>query len=182
MLPIALIVLAVIAAIVVLFVLVVALRPAQFRIERSAKIAAPPAAVFAQVNDFHNWNAWSPWAKLDLAMKETYDGAAAGVGAKYAWNGNNKVGQGRMTIMESSPNSLIRTKLEFIKPFTCTNIGEFTFQPEGNQTAVTWAMTGTNNFMAKAFGLFMNMDNMIGGDFEKGLASLKLLTENGKAK
>lgn len=177
LLQVTLIVLGVIAAIVILLVIVVALRPAQFRIERSVKIAATPATVFAQVNDFHNWNAWSPWAKLDPAMKETYDGPAAGVGAKYAWVGNSKVGQGRMTIMESNPSSLIRTRLEFIKPFTATNIGEFTFQPQGDQTAVTWAMTGTNDFMGKAFGLFMNMDKLIGSDFEKGLASLKSLTE-----
>ena len=177
MLEIARIVLAVVAAIVIVFVIIVALRPAQFRIERSTTIAAPPATVFAQVNDFHNWNAWSPWAKLDPAMKETYDGPDKGVGAKYAWEGNNKVGQGRMTILESNPHSLIRTKLEFLKPFACTNTGEFFFNPQGNETRVIWAMTGENTFMGKAFGLVMNMDKLIGADFEKGLASMKALAE-----
>lgn len=178
MFEIALTVLAVVAAIGIVFVIIVALRPAQFRIERSAKIAAPPAAVFAQVNDFHNWNAWSPWAKLDPAMKETYDGPDKGVGAKYAWEGNNKVGQGRMTILESNPHSLIRTKLEFLKPFACTNQGEFTFQSQGNETLVIWSMSGENTFMGKAFSLIMNMDKLVGTDFEKGLASMKALAES----
>jgi Polyketide cyclase / dehydrase and lipid transport len=177
MFPIALIVLAVIAAIVILFLIVVAMQPSQFRVERKATIAAPPAVVFRHVNSFHKWNDWSPWAKLDPSAKNSYDGPEAGTGAKFAWQGNNKVGQGQMTILESRPSDLIRIKLEFIRPFTCTNAAEFTFRPEGNQTAVTWAMTGTNNFMAKAFGLFMNMDKMVGGDFEKGLASLKSLAE-----
>jgi hypothetical protein len=180
MLEIILIVVLALAAIVAGFVAVVSMQPSEFRIARSATIAAPASDVFAQVNDFHNWQAWSPWAKLDPAMTQTYDGAPAGTGAIYAWAGNGKVGQGRMTLTESHPSDLIRINLEFMKPFKATNIAEFTFKAEGNQTVITWSMTGRNNFMLKAFGLFMNMDKMVGGDFEKGLASMKTVVEAGK--
>ncbi len=165
------------ALIVIVFAIVVATRPADFRITRTTSIAAPPAAVFAQVNDFHKWEGWSPWAKLDPTMKTTYDGPAEGPGAGYAWAGKSEVGEGRMTITESHPSDLVRIKLEFRKPIAATNTTEFTFKPEGNQTAVIWTMTGTNNFMGKAFDLVMNMDKMVGADFEKGLAQMKSLLE-----
>jgi hypothetical protein len=166
-----------IAAVVVLFVAVVSTRPADFRVTRSTTISAPPSVVFAQVNDFHNWDAWSPWAKLDPGMKTTYEGPAAGTGAVYSWTGNSKVGEGRMTIADSHPSDLVRIKLEFMKPFAATNTAEFTFQPQGNQTAVTWNMTGKKNFVTKAMGLVMNMDKMIGGQFEQGLAQMKSVSE-----
>ncbi len=166
-----------IAAIVAVFIVVVALQPAEFRVTRSATVSAPPPAVFAQVNDFHKWEAWSPWAKLDPAMKQTYEGAPAGTGAVYTWAGNSKVGEGRMTITESRPSDLVRIRLEFFKPFASTADTEFTFRPQGDQTAVTWSMSGKNNFIAKAFCLFMNMDKMVGGDFAKGLAQLKSIVE-----
>src|SRR6266699_3782565 len=166
-------VLIVVAGITVLFAIIVALQPSDFRVTRSAIMSAPAPAVFAQVNDFHKWEAWNPWGKIDPAMKQAYDGAPAGIGAIYTWAGNNEVGEGRMTITESRPSDLIRIKLEFFKPFAGTNIAEFTFKPEGNQTAVKWSMTGNNNFMAKAVHLFMNMDKMIGGQFEKGLTEMK---------
>ena len=165
------------ALILVVLAVVVALQPADFRINRSTTIAAPAADVFAQVNDFRKWEAWSPWARLDPSMKVAYDGPAKGLGTIYTWSGNNKVGQGRMTIMESRPDDLIRIELEFLKPMAATNLAEFTFKPEGNQTVVNWTMTGTNNFFGKAFGLVMNMDKMVGGDFEKGLAQMKALLE-----
>ncbi len=165
------------AAIVVVFLVVVAMQPAEFRITRSVTISAPPPAVFAQVNDFHKWEAWNPWGKIDPAMKQSYEGAPAGSGAIYTWIGNKEVGEGRMTITESRPSDLIRVKLEFMKPFQATNTAEFTFKPEGNLTAVTWSMSGENNFMAKAIQLFMNMDKMIGGQFEKGLAEMKSIVE-----
>lgn len=164
--------------IVALFAGVVALQPADFRITRSATFAAPVATVFAQVNDLHKWEAWSPWAKLDPQMKQTYEGASAGVGAMTSWAGNDEVGEGRMTITESRPDQSIRIKLEFIKPFTATNTAEFDFKPEGAQTTVTWSMSGTNNFVSKAFGLFMNVEKMVGTDFEKGLANLKKVVES----
>lgn len=164
-------------AVILGLVVIVALQPAEFRVSRSTTIAAPAAAVFEQVNDFHKWDAWSPWAKIDPNMKKSHEGAPAGVGASYAWSGNDQVGEGRMTLTDSKPNELIRIKLEFLKPFAATNTTEFSFKPDGNQTAVTWSMSGTNNFIAKAFGLFMNMDKMIGGDFEKGLGQLKSAAE-----
>jgi hypothetical protein len=165
------------ALIIVVFVIVVATRPADFRVTRSATIAAPAEAVFAQVNDLHKWDAWSPWAKLDPAMKQTHEGTPAGTGAIYSWAGNKEVGEGRMTIIESRPSELIQIKLEFIKPFAAVNITEFTFKPEGDQTAVEWAMTGTNGFITKAFCMFMDMDKMVGSDFEKGLAAMKTTVE-----
>ncbi|HEX4604152.1 MAG TPA: SRPBCC family protein, partial [Candidatus Angelobacter sp.] len=141
------VILIVIAAVVVLLAAVIATRPADFRITRNATIAAPPTVVFAQVNDFHNWEAWSPWAKIDPEMKKTYEGAATGTGAIYTWTGNSKVGAGRMTITESRPSDLVRIRLEFMKPFAATNAAEFTFQPQGSQTAVNWSMIGKRNFV-----------------------------------
>jgi hypothetical protein len=165
------------AIIVVVFVVIVALQPSEFKVVRSTTISAPAPAAFAQVNDFHKWEAWNPWGKLDPTMKQAYEGAPAGTGAIYTWSGDNEVGEGRMTITESRPSDLIRIKLEFFKPFAATNTAEFTFKPEGNQTAVRWSMTGNNNFMAKAVHLFMNMDKMVGGQFDKGLASMKSVVE-----
>jgi uncharacterized protein YndB with AHSA1/START domain len=164
-------------ALVVVLVLVVALQPAEYRVVRSATIAAPPAEVFAQVNDFHNWDAWSPWAKLDPACKNSFEGLPAGTGAVFAWSGNDQVGEGRMTLTESRPNELIQIKLDFVRPFESTCTTEFHFKPEGDQTAVMWSMSGENNFVGKAFCLFMNMDKTLGGEFEKGLAQMKAVTE-----
>ena len=169
--------LVVIVLIVAIFCVVVALQPAHYHVERTATINAPAAVVFAQVNDFHKWEAWSPWAKLDPAMKQAYAGAPSGTGAMYSWTGNDQVGEGKMTITESRPSDLIKIKLEFIKPFAAINATDFTFTPQGNQTAVKWVMDGDNNFVGKAFSLFMNMDKMVGGDFEKGLAQMKTITE-----
>jgi hypothetical protein len=165
------------AAIVIILVVIVALQPSEFRVARSATVSAPPPAVFAQVNDFHKWETWNPWGKIDPAMKQNYAGAPAGVGAIYTWAGNNEVGEGRMTITESRPSDLIRIDLEFFKPFAGNSTAEFAFKPEGNQTVVTWSMSGNNNFMAKAIHLFMNMDKMIGDQFDKGLASMKSVVE-----
>ena len=178
MFQIALIVLAVIAVILILLLIVVALQPSKFRVERKATIAAPPDVVFDHVNSFHKWNDWSPWAKLDPNAKDSYDGPEAGVGAKFACDGNKQVGQGRMTIMESRPSKLIRIKLEFLKPFAATNQATFTMSPSGSGTRVNWAMEGgQDSFMCKAFSLFMPMDKMVGKDFEKGLAQMKAAAE-----
>jgi hypothetical protein len=169
-----------IAVIVVGFVVVVALQPSSFRVTRTATIAAPPPVVFARVIDFHNWVAWSPWEKLDPGMKRSYEGAPAGTGAMYAWAGASQVGKGRMTVTESRPSDLIRIKLDFEKPFRGTNVAEFTFEPRGEQTAVTWTMTGQKNFVAKVIHLFMSMDKMIGGAFEQGLAQMKAVVEGSR--
>lgn len=165
------------AVLIIGFVGVVALQPSDYRVARSTLVAAPAPVVFAQVNDFHKWEAWSPWAKMDPAMKQSFEGPPAGTGAVYTWVGNHDVGEGRMTITESRPSDLIRVKLEFLKPFAATSFAEFTFKPEGDQTAVTWSMAGQKNLMAKGIHLFMNMDRMIGDNFEKGLAQMKSLAE-----
>lgn len=170
-------ILLVVAVLAIVFVIVVASRPDDFRVSRSASFAAPPSIIFPHVNDFHKWQAWSPWAKIDLDCKYTYEGAVAGVGASFSWVGNSKVGQGRMTILESRSNDLIRIKLEFLKPFKATNIAEWTFRNEGTSTAVTWAMTGKNNFLFKAVSLFMDCEKMVGPQFERGLADLKKIVE-----
>jgi hypothetical protein len=164
-------------AAIALLVIVILLQPAKFRIERSITMAAPPDAAFAQVNDFHAWSKWSPWEKLDPNLKRSYDGPSSGNGAKYAWVGNEDVGEGRMTIEKSNAPNEIQIKLEFLKPFEATNTTIFTFAktPEGNKT--TWAMEGENNFVGKAMSLFMNMDKMVGPDFEKGLAAMKTEAE-----
>ena len=164
-------------ALIAVLCVVVALQPADFKISRSAKINAPPATVFAQVNDFHKWEAWSPWAKMDPNCKFSYEGPAAGVGAIFRWEGNMEVGAGNMTITESKPSDLILIRLEFVKPMAGVNTTEFTFKPDGAQTNVSWTMTGKNNFVGKAFSLFMDCDKMVGGQFDKGLASMKAVAE-----
>jgi uncharacterized protein YndB with AHSA1/START domain len=170
-------ILIVVAVVVVIFVAVVALQPGEFRISRSTTIAASPTAVFSLVNDFHSWAGWSPWAKLDPTMKTTYEGPAAGTGAAYSWTGNSKVGEGRMQILDSRPGEVVHIRLDFIKPFASTNSCVFTFAPNASGTEVTWTMSGRNNFMGKAFGLFMNVDKMVGGDFERGLAGMRAIAE-----
>jgi hypothetical protein len=170
-----------IAVVIVLAVLAayVATRPAEFNVTRSASIAAPAPAVFVHVNELRNWQAWSPWAKKDPQMKQAYEGPAAGVGAVTSWQGNKDVGEGRMTIVESRPDALIRIRLEFFKPFAATNSAHFTFTPEAGGTRVTWTMQGQNNFIGKAMGVVFDFDNMIGGDFEQGLAGIKQIVESG---
>ena len=160
---------------------VIALQPATFRVTRTATIAAAPADVFALVNDFHNWDAWSPWAKLDPAMKTSYAGSPSGQGAVYSWVGNSDVGEGSMTITDSQPASRVNIRLEFIKPFASVADNLFEFAPAAAGTTVTWTMSGDNNFLSKAFCLFTGgMDGMIGPDFEKGLAQMKAVAEGKK--
>jgi hypothetical protein len=163
--------------IAILFFVVVAGKPDEFSVSRSMKMSAPPERIFPHVNDLRKWEAWSPWARLDPTAKSTFEGPVSGVGATMAWDGNSKIGAGRMTITESKPGGLIRFRLEFFKPMKATNVAEFVFKPEGNQTEVTWTMSGKNNFLGKIFGLFVNCDKMIGLQFEKGLADLKSQAE-----
>jgi hypothetical protein len=160
------------AVVIIGFVIVVALRPSDFRVSRSAAIGAPPDLVFPQVNDLHNWEAWSPWAKMDPHAQTTYEGPPSGVGAAFTWSGNNNIGAGRMTITESQPNELVRFRLDFLRPFKGTNVAEFTFKPEAGQTRLTWTMSGSYSFIPKAMGLFINCDKMVGDQFETGLAQL----------
>jgi uncharacterized protein YndB with AHSA1/START domain len=155
----------------------VALQPSEFSVERTATIAAPPAAVFAHVDDLHKWEAWSPWAKLDPNAKVAYEGAPAGKGAAFTWAGNDKVGEGRMTIVESRPGELVDIKVDFTRPFEGTNSSAFAFKPAGDGTAVTWSMSGHQNFIQKAVCLVMNGKKMIGDQLDQGLAQLKTVAE-----
>lgn len=169
--------------IVFLFILVglgllITRQPDEFRVERSLLIQAPAERVFAQIEDFHQWHQWSPWARRDPAMQVSYEGAAKGVGAVYRWSGNRQVGKGSCAISESRPNELVRMQLEFLEPFQASNIAEFHLQPEAAGTRVNWSMSGRSNFVSKAMGLLFNMDKMVGGDFEQGLASLKARSES----
>jgi hypothetical protein len=166
------------AVVVVILVVVISMRPGEFRVSRSIAISAQPATVFEQVNNLRKWKNWSPWAKLDPDAKEDYTGPAEGTGASFHWSGNRQVGEGRLAIVESRPAEYVRFQLEFLRPFKASNIAEFTFKPDGNQTLVTWTMSGRNNFLAKAFSLFMDCEKMVGPDFEKGLAQMKSVAES----
>lgn len=166
-----------VAVIIAAFIVVVALQPADFRIARSAVIDAPPPAVFQHVNNLRKWEDWSPWAKLDPAARSTFEGPEAGRGAIFKWSGNSEVGEGTMTVTDSKPAELVRLRLDFTKPMAATNVAEFTFEPRGPATAVTWSMSGRNNFIARAVCLFMNPDKMVGGAFEQDLANLKKVAE-----
>ena len=144
----------------------------------SATMAASPAAVFEQVNDFHKWEAWSPWAKMDPNAKNTFEGPTSGDGAKFGWSGNSDVGEGNMEIVESRPDELVRIQLDFVRPMDGTNDVRVHSSSRGAiQTAVTWSMAGKNNFMGKAIGLFMDCEKMVGDQYEKGLANMKAIVE-----
>ncbi|MBL8670436.1 MAG: SRPBCC family protein, partial [Alphaproteobacteria bacterium] len=148
-----------------------------FRVERTATVKAPPEKVFALIADFRAWTRWSPWEGLDPALKRTHSGAASGKGAVYAWEGNSQVGQGRMEIVEATAPAKVAIDLQFIKPYAARNVVEFSLQPKGGETAVTWAMHGPNQFIGKVMSVFMSMDRMIGKNFEDGLAALKSAAE-----
>lgn len=163
--------------ILVVFAAAAAMQPDEFIVTRTASMAAPASAVFPYVNDFRKWEAWSPWAKMDPNAKNTFSGPEAGEGAYFKWEGNKDVGVGNMTITESRPYEHIRIKLVFEKPFPGVSDTLFSFKEQDGQTAVTWTMTGKNNFIGKAISLVMNCDKMVGPQFEKGLASIKALAE-----
>ena len=168
----------IIVAVVIAGVLIFATtKPDIFRVQRSASIKAPPEKVFALINDFKAWGAWSPWEKKDPAMKRTFGTTTAGKGATYAWDGNKDVGQGSMEITEATPSSRIALKLDFIKPFEGHNTVEFTLAAQGDTTNVSWVMQGPTPYFAKIIHVFINMDNMVGKDFEAGLANLKAAAE-----
>jgi carbon monoxide dehydrogenase subunit G len=146
---------------------------------RSTSIAAPPSAVFERINDLRKFQEWSPWAKVDPNCKYTFEGPAAGQGAAFSWEGDAKVGAGKMTITESRLNELVRARLDFFKPFAGVGEAEYAFKNEGNKTVVSWTMTGKKVFITKAIGIFISMDRMLGGQFEAGLANLKAIVESG---
>jgi uncharacterized protein YndB with AHSA1/START domain len=155
-----------------------ATKPDTYRVERSATIAAPPAAVFAVVNDFNRWSEWSPWADLDPTMTKQIDGTGVGMGASYYWKGNDKVGEGRMTITESVPDTRVGMKLEFLAPMVQTNDVEIVLEPVAEGTKTSWAIDGKCDFMTKVMTVFVSMDQMMGKDFEKGLANLARVAES----
>jgi uncharacterized protein YndB with AHSA1/START domain len=152
-------------------------QPDEFRVTRSAMIDAPAQVIFENINDLRKWEAWSPWAKLDPNAKNSFDGPPMGVGSSMSWAGDNKVGVGRMTIVESRPNEFIRFRLEFEKPMKAVNTAEFSLSPDAERTSVIWSMFGRNRFIGKAMGLFMNCEKMVGEQFEKGLENLKSVSE-----
>lgn len=169
---------AILVAVLIAGVLVfAATRPDSFRIERSASIRGTPEKIFPLINDFRQWEAWSPWEKLDPSLKRTYEGAASGKGAAYAWLGNKDVGSGRMEIVESVPSSRLLLKLDFTAPFEAHNMVEFKLERQGDATVVTQAMYGPSPFISRLMGLFFSIDKMVGGKYEEGLASLKAIAE-----
>jgi len=160
-------------AVIGILLIIVALRPADFRVERSATLAAPAMALFEQVNDHRKFAVWNPFMKLDPNVKNTYSGPDSGVGAACSWEGNSKIGAGSATIIESKPGELVRQRMDWKRPMEGTSTVEFTFKPDGDKTVVTWAMYGKNNFMGKLVSLFMNCEKMVGPQFEEGLASIE---------
>jgi hypothetical protein len=168
------------AAIVIVFLIVVALQSADYKVVRSTAIAAPPSAVFPHINDLHKFQAWSPWAEVDPNCKYTFEGPPTGAGSSFSWTGNAAVGAGKMTIEESKPSELVRVRLDFYKPFAGVGQAEYSFKPDGDKTVATWTMTGKKNFITKGIGLFLSMDKMLGPQFEKGLEKLKSIAESNK--
>lgn len=166
-----------VAAAFLLLLSLAAMKPDHFRVARSTAIAAPPATVFALIDDFHHWAAWSPWEKLDPALERSHSGAVAGTGAVYAWKGNRQAGQGRMEITESVPPSRLVIRIDFIKPMQASNLVTFTLDGAVEATQVTWEMRGPANFVSRIFQVFFSMDRMVGKDFERGLAKLKAVAE-----
>ncbi|WFU55043.1 SRPBCC family protein [Bradyrhizobium pachyrhizi] len=165
------------AVAIAVILILAATKPGTLRVTRAISVNAPAERIFPLIDDFHQWTLWSPYENRDPAMKRIYSGAGRGQGAAYAWDGNKNVGAGRMEILQSSAPSKIVIKLDFIKPFEGHNTAEFTMLPQGNATSVTWTMYGPAVFMSKVMQVFMNLDRMIGRDFEVGLANLKKLTE-----
>lgn len=165
------------AFIALLFIVVIAGQPDEFKVTRAATFNAAPEKIFPHVNDLHKWEAWSPWAKLDPNAKNSFSGPDAGAGAAMAWKGNCKIGVGQMTITDSQPASVIHFRLDFEKPMKTTNLAKFTFLPDAGGTVVTWSMSGKSNLGSKVFGLLMNCDQMVSAQFDKGLANLKTLVE-----
>jgi uncharacterized protein YndB with AHSA1/START domain len=154
-----------------------ATKPDVFRVQRATSIKAPPEKIFPFLNDLHKFGAWSPWEKKDPAMKRTFAGSESGRGAVYEWDGDKNVGQGRMEIVDTTPPSKVAIKLDFVRPFEAHNTVEFTLAPNGDSTDVTWAMQGPVPYVAKIMHVFVDMDSMVGKDFEAGLASLKTVAE-----
>jgi len=167
----------VLAGALLALLLFAATRPDSFRVERSLTIRAPPDRIYASIGDFHEWASWSPYEKLDPQMKRSFNGPSSGKGAVYQWAGNEKAGAGRMEILDATVPTRVTIKLDFLKPFEGHNTAEFTIVPQGDSSTVTWAMYGPSAYIHKLISLFLSMDQIVGKDFESGLANLKALTE-----
>lgn len=167
----------VLAVLIAGFLVLAAMRPNTFRVQRSIDIKAPPEKVFPLIDDYKHWASWSPYEKMDPAMKRTFSGAPSGKGAVYEWDGNKNIGRGRMEIIDATPSSRVVIKLDFFSPFEAHNVAEFTMQPKGNATNVTWAMQGPLSYMAKIMHMLFSMDRMVGGQFEQGLSNMKVVAE-----
>ncbi len=159
------------------FVALILLQPSDYQVTRTTTVAAPAQEVFAQIDDFHRWQAWSPWAERDPKANTSFQGPSSGKGAVFAWSGNNEVGEGRMTLMESQPGALVKIRTDFVKPFVGTSYSDFTLKPDGDGTSLTWSMSGQNDFIGKAICLFVSMDKVLGGEMAKGLAGIKRIAE-----
>ncbi len=171
------IIVVVLAIVIAIVLILAATKPNTFSVQRATTVKAPPERIFPLINDFHQWGSWSPYENKDPAMKRSYSGAADGKGAVYGWEGNKNVGSGRMEILDTSEPSKIVIKLDFFTPFEGHNTAEFTMLPQGDATNLTWLMHGPASLMSKVMQVFINLDKMIGKDFEIGLANLKRLTE-----
>jgi len=165
------------AALIAIVLVLAAMRPNTFRVQRSIDINAPADKIFPLINDYRNWGSWSPYEHIDPDMQRTFSGAPNGKGSIYEWRGNKNIGHGRMEILETAPPSKVVIKLDFFSPFEAHNMAEFTMQPKGSATNVIWAMHGPVPFMAKIIHMFMNMDRMVGGQFQQGLVSMKAVAE-----
>jgi len=175
-------IIAIVVGVPVAIVLVLAAtKPDSFRMERSATIDAPPERIFPMLNDFRRWGEWSPWEKLDPAMRRTFGGPEPGVGSTYEWEGNSKAGKGRMQITESQPSSRVVLDLDFIKPFKSHNVTQFDLAPNGAATNITWSMHGPNTFMTKVMTVFTSMDKLVGKDFDQGLLNLQAAATDSSA-
>jgi uncharacterized protein YndB with AHSA1/START domain len=170
-----------IVIVIAAFLIFVATRPDSYTVVRSINIKAPTEVVYALIDDFHKWDAWSPWEKMDPTMKRTYSGSANGKGAIYEWNGAAAVGNGRMEITDVSPPTKLALNLDFMAPMEGHNKVEFALAPNGDTTSVTWTMRGENNYLSKLFQVFASMESMVGGDFDSGLAAMKAAAEKNAA-
>lgn len=168
-----------VALLIVAVLAFAATRPNSFSVQRSTRINAAPQTVWPLLTDFHRWPEWSPWEKLDPGMQRTHSGAGQGVGAIYEWNGNKKVGAGRMEITEAQAHSQVKLSLDFVRPFKSSNVAQYTLASQGDATDVTWSMSGPATFITKLMGVFVSMDKMVGKDFEEGLAKMKTVAEKG---
>ncbi len=170
-------ILAIIVVLIAAVLLFAATKANSFHVQRSLTIQAPAEKIFPLINDLHNWPRWAPQDRDDSTMKRSFGGADSGVGAMSSWSGTGNTGKGTMTITESTPQRSVAIDVDWTRPFVARNVNQFTLEPDGNGTKVTWSMQGPNLYMMKLMSVFTNMDRMMGRHFEEGLANLKAEAE-----